>query len=72
MTKYRGYPANGNRRGWATDGCGCYNGDGKCYCAECYHYGDDHVNCADAGAYRYDDKLKPVKWDGSKWVLDND
>ena len=61
----------GNASGtWFTDGCGCYDASGKCFCAECYFYGADHVNCADAGANLTDKSLRPYKWDvdAKKWV----
>ena len=50
-----------------TDGCGCYNSDGKCFCAECYHYGQDAVNCSYAG-----DSGPVYVWDGksNKFVMD--
>lgn len=62
---YKGYPGN-----WATDGNGCYDADGKCYCGDCYYYGEDYVNCVYAGDYWHNKNLKPVKWDGNQWILD--
>lgn len=50
----------------ATDGNGCYDvSNGKCYCAECYYYGYDSVNCAYAHLTK-DDGLIPITWDKEK------
>jgi len=54
------------------DGCGCYSlKDGSCFCAECYYYGYDAVNCADVPSSEDWKKSKPVKWDKDqkKWVV---
>ncbi len=62
--------------GWINDGKivgvtdlnGCYGDDGKCYCAECFYYGADSVNCQNAGVT---EGSVPVKWDAEnkKWAL---
>jgi hypothetical protein len=69
MGRYRGFPKTDNHPGWAMDGCACYDSNGNCICADCYHYGLEHVNCQTAFMY-LDSNLKPVKWDGTQWVLD--
>lgn len=59
---------NGN---YATDFCGCYDSNGKCYCAECFYYGADHVNCQQAvDLAKIPTDLVPVKWDTdeNRWV----
>lgn len=49
-----------------TDGNGCYDENGKCYCAECYYYGADRVNCANAGVTK---NSVPVRWNGESWEV---
>lgn len=51
---------------FATDGNGCYDiKTSKCYCADCYYYGCDNVNCAHA-LLTVNDGLVPIKWDSNK------
>ena len=60
-----GYGSN-----WYTDGCGCYHDDGKCFCADCFYYGADHVNCQLADSLKNKNDLRPFDWDpeSQKWV----
>ena len=60
MPNYIGVPGV-----FATDGCGCYDNNNNCYCADCYYYGKDANNCSIVG----NKNLKPIKWDGNNWVL---
>lgn len=56
---------------FATDGNSCWDTKtGKCYCAECYHYGADAVNCRNA-KISVKDGLVPIKWNKNqqKFVL---
>ena len=69
MTDYVGWLTDDGTVTNVTDGNGCYDSNGKCYCADCYHYGSDSVNCMAAGQF---DGAKPVKWNGDRWVLATD
>lgn len=58
---------------FATDGNGCYDiKTSKCYCADCFYYGMDNVNCLNA-ALTVEDGLIPIKWDSQqqKFVVYN-
>ena len=69
MSRYVGWLDADNKIFGVTDGCGCYDDAGKCVCAECYHYGPENVNCANAGVTK---GSKPVKWDSKqgRWILE--
>ena len=70
MTDYVGWTDQDGNITHVYDGSGCFDSiTGKCYCADCFYYGEENVNCSYAGA-GINDGAKPVKWDGSKWVLD--
>lgn len=66
MANYMGWVDPSGKVIHVYDGNGCFDPDtGKCYCADCYRYGDS-VNCIYAGI---SDDAKPVEWNGSKWVI---
>jgi len=69
MANYMGWVDQSGKIIHVYDGNGCFDPyNGKCYCADCFRYGSDSVNCTYAGI---SDGAKPVKWDGSKWVIEH-
>ena len=61
MTKYKKLEEN-----HYTDGNGCYDSKGNCFCAECFYYGPQAVNCMCVLNEQEYNKLPTFVWDKNK------
>jgi hypothetical protein len=55
--------------GLYTDRLGCYDDKGNCFCAECFYYGYNSVNCGYVCSDEEYDKLETVVWDKDKGFI---